>query len=398
MATTPRTRLESFRLQQQAEGGPYESVLPDTTAAQPTMPAQPPSMPALSLRDVNAALPNPTTPRGSVTDRPLTSRRLKKEVLCADSSNQDGSNAAGHLTLLDEMGTPRSVRVVQQEAKEDFNMVSVKWLWTLDGRTHQIELRHGRLSGIRKIYVNTELIVRTKSIQSLLLDRGSNHSFQVAGKTAVVRIVAGPSAGFKYYLEIDEAEIEREIGISAPGLSIEIGTHFVTPQVERRGFGMTLANCGMRKDGVVIIELEPGLPAHQSGLLVGDVILSVDETTVVDTNVILEKLSSASSEGVSLEIAGQSPSRLMTVPNPFAGADNGDIKLNDTACGIGVYVAAVTPWCSDQPRGTGQLELGDVLLSVDGAVTESAKETTKYLKRGPPVLTFVVAGRALAGH
>jgi len=131
---------------------------------------------------------------------------------------------------------------------------------------------------------------------------------------------------------------------------------------------------------------------------VGDVILSVDETTVVDTNVILEKLSSASSEGVSLEIAGQSPSRLMTVPNPFAGADNGDIKLNDTACGIGVYVAAVTPWCSDQPRGTGQLELGDVLLSVDGAVTESAKETTKYLKRGPPVLTFVVAGRALAGH
>jgi len=287
---------------------------------------------------------------------------------------------------------------VQQEAKEDFNMVSVKWLWTLDGRTHQIELRHGRLSGIRKIYVNTELIVRTKSIQSLLLDRGSNHSFQVAGKTAVVRIVAGPSAGFKYYLEIDEAEIEREIGISAPGLSIEIGTHFVTPQVERRGFGMTLANCGMRKDGVVIIELEPGLPAHQSGLLVGDVILSVDETTVVDTNVILEKLSSASSEGVSLEIAGQSPSRLMTVPNPFAGADNGDIKLNDTACGIGVYVAAVTPWCSDQPRGTGQLELGDVLLSVDGAVTESAKETTKYLKRGPPVLTFVVAGRALAGH
>ena len=68
----------------------------------------------------------------------------------------------------------------------------------------------------------------------------------------------------------------------------------------------------------------------------------------------------------------------------------------------------------------GQLELGDVLLSVDGAVTESAKETMKYLKRGPQVLTFVyvtiyrincnissgghqvltfvVAGRALAGE
>ena len=33
------------------------------------------------------------------------------------------SKAAGHITLRDEMGTPRSVRVVQREEFEDFNMV-----------------------------------------------------------------------------------------------------------------------------------------------------------------------------------------------------------------------------------------------------------------------------------
>ena len=32
---------------------------------------------------------------------------------------------------------------------------------------------------------------------------------------------------------------------------------------------------------MVIIELEPGLPAHTCGLLVGDVVLSVDEVYVV---------------------------------------------------------------------------------------------------------------------
>ena len=41
----------------------------------------------------------------------------------------------------------------------------------------------------------------------------------------------------------------------------------------------------------------------------------------------------------------------------------------------------------------GRLERGDVILSIDGAVTESAKETTKYMKAGPRLLAVVVAGR-----
>ena len=47
------------------------------------------------------------------------------------------------------------------------------------------------------------------------------------------------------------------------------------------------------------------------------------------------------------------------------------------------------------PVCTGQLERGDVVLSVDGAVTESARETMKYIKKGPPTISIVVAGRAL---
>ena len=39
--------------------------------------------------------------------------------------------------------------------------------------------------------------------------------------------------------------------------------------------------------------------------------------------------------------------------------------------------------------------VGDIILSVDGAVTESSRETMKYIARAPDPLTFVVAGRDL---
>ena len=49
----------------------------------------------------------------------------------------------------------------------------------------------------------------------------------------------------------------------------------------------------------------------------------------------------------------------------------------------------------DPPIGAGRLDIGDIILSVDGAVTESARETMKYIARAPDPLTFVVAGREL---
>ena len=129
-----------------------------------------------------------------------------------------------------------------------------------------------------------------------------------------------------------------------------------------------------------------------AGLLVGDIILSVGEECIVDTNVIIDKLTDVRGE-VILEVAGSSDSRLITIANPHASKDNGSLVLSDTACGVGVYVKEVVP--AKSPHGTGRLEVGDVILSVDGAVTESAKETMKYVARAPDPLTFVVAGREL---
>lgn len=365
---------------------------PAIPAGQENKLASTPSIPPLGLSTTGSSA-SFAAGGGLDSARPLSTRRLKKELLCADSTKAEMSNSAGHVTLTDSQGTPRSVRVVQQQELEDFNMVNVKWVWSFEGKTHQIVLRHGRRSGIRKIYVDKTLIERTKSFADRFVDRGSHHVFTIEGRSAEIAILPGKSACFRYMLTIDNEDIERDLNISAPGLSADIGTHFVRPCASSEGFGMTLANCGNRADGVVIIELEPGLPAHACGLLVGDVVLAVDEVSVVDTNVILDKLAHAKGE-VTLEVSGCSPSRLVVVPNPFNGTTNGKIELSDTSCGVGVYVSSVTH-ATDVPHGTGRLELGDVILSVDGAVTESARETIKYMQRGPQRLTFVLAGRSI---
>ena len=184
-----RSRLETFRLQQEQAGRKSQSAASQGVPGTTTLPLEEvrrsiPNLPLGAVHDSAAARPQ-ETPR-------TAARRLKKEVLCGDSKKEESSNAAGHVQLTDSMGTPRSVRVVQQEALEDFNMVSVKWLWSVDNNTFQIELRHGRVSGIRKLYVNRQLIFRSKNISDLLADRGSRHAFEVGGFPAEVRIELAP--------------------------------------------------------------------------------------------------------------------------------------------------------------------------------------------------------------
>ena len=75
----------------------------------------------------------------------------------------------------------------------------------------------------------------------------------------MARESSSSSSSFQYQLFIDGEPIERELAISAPGLSADMGSHFVQMRRSPNGFGMTLANCGMRDDGVVVIELDKAL-------------------------------------------------------------------------------------------------------------------------------------------
>jgi hypothetical protein len=54
------------------------------------------------------------------------------------------------------------VRVVQKEEPEGRNMIRISWFYIFEDKSYTVDLRHGRLSGIRKIYVNKTLVDRDK--------------------------------------------------------------------------------------------------------------------------------------------------------------------------------------------------------------------------------------------
>ena len=117
-----------------------------------------------------------------------TGRRLSKSIMRADSQDQENSKGWGMVTLRDGRGMDVEVRVVQKEEYEDANMVKVTWIWSWEGVTHQVELRHGRRSGIRKVYVDKQLLERQKSMKNMVSDMGSQHEFMVGSRRAEVPI------------------------------------------------------------------------------------------------------------------------------------------------------------------------------------------------------------------
>ena len=149
--------------------------------------------------------------RAPPTPHKLAGQRLSKTVMRADSQDPLSSKGWGVVTLQDGSGTEREVRVVQKEEYEDTNMVHITWFWTWEGVTHQVELRHGRRSGIRKIYVNKKLEDRVKSMKNLLSDTGSQHSFMVGPKEGEILIVPKGASGFTYQLRIDSMPIEQNM-------------------------------------------------------------------------------------------------------------------------------------------------------------------------------------------
>ena len=89
----------------------------------------------------------------------------------------EGSTSTGVASLRGRNGESLHVRVVQSQEREDLNMHRVRWVFTEGSETFQVELRHGRTSGIRKIYVNRQLQERIKSVTHLVRDQGSSHEF-----------------------------------------------------------------------------------------------------------------------------------------------------------------------------------------------------------------------------
>jgi hypothetical protein len=113
---------------------------------------------------------------------------------------------------------------------------------------------------------------------------------------------------------------------------------------------MTLANCGRRDDGVVVLSLDASRAAHLAGVMVGDVILGIDGEDVL-TLELAARMLRCPREDVVLELAGASRSRLIVVPNPFRAPHNGVIVFSDCACGIGIFAKYVERWKGPQRRG-----------------------------------------------
>ena len=161
--------------------------------------------------------------RAPPTPHKLAGQRLSKTVMRADSQDPLSSKGWGVVTLQDGSGTEREVRVVQKEEYEDTNMVHITWFWTWEGVTHQVELRHGRRSGIRKIYVNKKLEDRVKSMKNLLSDTGSQHSFMVGPKEGEILIVPKGASGFTYQLRIDSMPIEQNMARATARVQGDVG-------------------------------------------------------------------------------------------------------------------------------------------------------------------------------
>lgn len=193
-----------------------------------------------------------------------------RKPLVAASNDLEGSNSAGIVTVHDSLGTPRSVRVVQKEEAESKTMTKISWFYMFEDKSYTIDLRHGRRSGIRKIYVNKEQILREKPnvLMHALSARASADDFVVGPKRA--RIVVEPGrAGYSYQLFIDGRTIE-----AAPITANKVKSRIVRVEKTQR-IGMTLQN-NASGPGVIVVQFQPESAARDAGLSIGDVILEVN--------------------------------------------------------------------------------------------------------------------------
>ena len=324
--------------------------------------------------------------RAPPTPHANTGRRLSKSIMRADSQDEASSKGWGMLTLRDGTGTNRAVRVVQNEEYEGSNMVKIRWFWEWEGVTHQVELRHGRRSGIRKVYVDKQLLEREKSFKNMLSDTGSQHEFVVGNKRGEILIVPKGTSGFLYQLKIDGQAIEQNLvrrpaprtpaaaplpratvsvraqrvrlsaapetpsaqplSDLAPALGqvgpvnerpLDIGTRPIQLPKTADGLGMTLRNNPF-KTGVVVWTVEEGKAAWNAGLRIGDVVLSVEEHLLDSIDKLVDYVSEAE-EYVNMEVAGLGPSKQIALVK--ARDKPVGLGLQVTSCGVGILVTEI---------------------------------------------------------
>jgi len=334
---------------------------------------------------------NGANPAGVVPPTPhaKSGRRLSKSVLRADSQDVEGSKIWGMVSVRDHTGEEQRVRVVQKEEVEDVNMVKVTWFWPWGDRTHQVELRHGRRSGIRKIYVDTVLVERVKSIKNMLADNGSSHTFGVGTKSAEIIIAPKGTSGFTYQLMIEGNAIEQNIVGPMSATPLDIGTRSIELEKKDEGLGMTLRNNPLYAGaGVVVWTVEPGKAAERAGIVVGDCVLSIETHLVESIDNLVEYVGEAKDGIVHMEVAGTTKSRHVTMvksrENPKVG-----LGLQTTSCGIGILVTEID---HDGTAAQSQLKLGDSILAIDDVVPTSPKHAVQLIMASEYVVKFAVIG------
>mmetsp|Transcript_76495 Transcript_76495/g.127482 ORF Transcript_76495/g.127482 Transcript_76495/m.127482 type:complete len:348 (+) Transcript_76495:185-1228(+) len=310
-------------------------------------------------------------------------RRLSKSVMLADSQDIAGSKRWGVVELSEPSGSSHSVRVVQTEESEDVNILRVTWFWTFEAQTFQVELRHGRRSGIRKIYVDRKMVDRVKTVKNLLSDTGSRHDFTVGKHDAEIIIVPKGVTGFHYQLKIDGNAIEQSVDGPMGAAALTLGTRCIALKKTADGLGMTLRNNPFGT-GAVVWTVEEGKEAALAGLNVGDIVLSVETYLLESIDFLVEYVASAT-DVIHMELAGSTPSRVVTMvkrrDNPIG------MSMQVTSCGVGILISEIDPQGIAAAAG---LKVGDSILSVDDIVPNSPKHLASVINQCEYLLKFVI--------
>jgi len=358
-----------------------------------------------TLQTTGLSTANPMAPP---TPHMNSGRRLSKSVMTADSGDTEGSKGWGLVPLpnTDGSGTARAVRVVQTAQAEDFNMLSVKWVFNLPNAQgqdvmQQVELRHGRRSGIRKIYVNKELVTRDKSLWKAITDSGSTHQFMIGPESrneCAITIYPKGSimSGYQYQLELDGRAIEKMTAVGAePSIeALDIGVRAVSLPKEARGLGMTIRNNPLGPTGVVVWTVEPGKAAEAQGIKIGDVVLSIEDHLVNDIDKLTEFVAE-SVDNVNMELAGTGSSRVVVMQKLLPNQNPEDrtpigLGLQTTSCGVGILVTEIDVGSA---AASSDLKIGDAILSINDQVPSSPKDAVRLIleEKGKPVKFTIIS-------